>query len=167
MAVPLLGSIAVRALICTAAIALLLFGTSLFSRDRDHPPWAQRGNEGARRNGEPNKRFETVASLLESLEDVTTGSVETRNVRRLPQDDRPINFEPSRPAPEGGPVAADRVPRSAAPKRYPASPSGKVQPQRRRDAFVPSQEVPQALPRATDQPVSAQPVEYSLADRGN
>src|SRR5215203_6141656 len=67
-----------RALLCTLAVALLLYGTSLFSRDRDDPRWA-RSAVNSTHQEEAAQRFESLTALVRSIEPLTTGSVEVRD----------------------------------------------------------------------------------------
>src|SRR5215203_2802872 len=64
-----------RALLCTLAVALLLYGTSLFSRDRDDPRWARSAINSPHQEQAP-QRFESLTALVRSIEPLTTGSVE-------------------------------------------------------------------------------------------
>jgi hypothetical protein len=154
-----------RVLTFTVAVALLLYGTSLFSRDRESPRWA-RVADSTRQEDEP-ARFESLTALVKSVDDMSTGSVEVR--------DRPSTPPPA-PAPEyalqstaAPPVRVEKRP---TPKRNNAahSSSDRRPGQRRQVATVAqaaSIEMADAPSPSERGSQTATPIEYSLADRGN
>jgi hypothetical protein len=154
-----------RALILTVAAALLLYGASLFSRDRESPRWA-RVADSARQEDQP-ARFESLTDLVKSVDDMSTGSVELR--------ERPATPPPAAPeyALQSTTAAPVRVEKRLTPKRTNAanSNSGRWQGQRRqvaRAAQAPSSEEMAGAPSSSERgSQTATPIEYSLADRGN
>ena len=146
-----------RALLCTLAISMLLYGTSLFSRGRDDPAWARSAHQE-----QAAQQFESVAALVTSLEPPTTGSVEARStpvaVQVRPGEEKP----PVPPAATEGADARSTPIRNSAPKSRPA----KMHTQAGRTS-KPMQVA--CRDDSTDQPAppAPVPVEYGLADRGN
>ena len=154
-----------RALILTVAAALLLYGASLFSRDRESPRWA-RVADSARQEDEP-ARFESLTALVKSVDDMSTGSVEVR--------ERPATPPPAAPeyALQSATAAPVRVEKRLTPKRNNAakSNSDRSQGQRRQAATAAQaasiEEVADAPSPSERGSQRATPIEYSLADRGN
>ena len=146
-----------RALLCTLAISMLLYGTSLFSRGRDDPAWARSAHQE-----QAAQQFESVAALVTSIEPPATGSVEPRSISVA----APVRAGEDKPAvaaaaTEGADARSTPI-RNSAPKSRPAkmhTRAGRTS----KPMQVASRE------DSTDQPAppAAVPVEYGLADRGN
>ena len=155
-----------RALIFTVAVALLLYGTSLFSRDRESPRWA-RVADSARQADAP-ARFESLTALVRSVDDISTNSVEVRGTRATP---------PPAAAPEyalqSTTAAPLRAEKRLTPKRNnAASPNSDRWHGHRRQVATAAQAA--SIERMADGPAPSErgsqtvtPIEYSLADRGH
>lgn len=155
-----------RALIFTVAVALLLYGTSLFSRDRESPRWA-RVADSARQEDQP-ARFESLTALVKSVDDISTGSVEVRDRRATPPPAAapeyalqsttapPVRVE-KRLTPKRNSAADSNSDRSQGQRRQVATAAQAASTERMADAPSPSERGSQ----------TATPIEYSLADRGN
>jgi hypothetical protein len=157
--------ITMRALICTVTVMFSLYGTSLFSRDRDNPPWAHTGQ----RQSEPAQPFESVASLLESLDDVTTSPVvapQAPPVTVRHDTHMVLSAVPSsEPRPPAAAPASDK--RSVSVRKSADGPAKAQAAPRRKVAQIATKDVTDYSPATRDGPIAAQPVEYGLADRGN
>jgi hypothetical protein len=154
-----------RALVCTAAVMFFLYGTSLLSRDRDNPPWAHTGQ----RQSEPAQPFESVASLLERLDDVTTSSVVAP--QPPPVTVRHGSHMVSSAVPSSEPRAPAAAPasekRSVSVRKSADGPAKSQAAPRRKVAQIATKDVTDYSPATRVGPVAAQPVEYGLAERGN
>ena len=149
-----------RALLSTLAVALLLYGTSLFSRDRERPPWAHSAVDRSGPQEQSAPRFENLSALLHSLEPVATGSVRAHEV----QQDTPAVAQPN---------ATASAAASAAEKRptLKRDDPAKWRPQPRRtprlSQVATREQLIEEPSAATTAHIRADPIEYSLADRGN
>ena len=153
-----LGCLLMRALILTVAVALLLYGTSLFSRDRESPSWTQAANSSWRPVEEP-ARFESLTALVRSVDDLSTGSLEIRDGPALP----PVTGR------EEELVLSGAAPRPAVQKRLTSKRTNVAKSNSAKSQGQPLPRAVKAVPPSATEPSKAgtQPIEFTLADRGN